>query len=166
MDDVDFVAIGQSLQDRDASPPDPVPVVPLWDQPVFDLIDSHLLSRKKIIKQPPLASVSQPQAKILSFAERFDECELPASIASTIDITELSKIRKLFIAIPGGFPSEPTGLDVTFLTTVNWWVAEVLERPSSGSGGHLIVKLIENCGVGVDDGIFEISTCLFMSPAP
>eukprot|EP01041_Mallomonas_annulata_P010557 gene10557-22020_t len=44
--------------------------------------------------------------------------------------------------------------------------AQVLERPSSGSGGHLIVKLIENCGEGVDDGIFELSTCLFMSPAP
>eukprot|EP01041_Mallomonas_annulata_P017504 gene17504-36010_t len=149
MDEVDFAAVGQSLLDSEASPP-----------------SFHCGTNRKFVKQPPLISVSQPQAKLLSFAERFDECDLPASIASTIDIAELSKIPKLFIAIPGGFPSVSTGLDVTFLTTVNWWVAEVLERPSSGSGGHLIVKLIENCGVGVDDVVFEISTCLFMSPAP
>eukprot|EP01041_Mallomonas_annulata_P006625 gene6625-13422_t len=153
--------------------------VPGWDLEV-KLIHPLLLELAtfQVKFKKELVSVSQLQAKLMVLCDRFMISELPESISQYIGISAIidnggSNSVNSKIMIPAYLPSEATGYDQDYFENVNWFLATVLERTSSTSGGSFVFTIIKDLQESVakeplqlDFKPFIVGQSLFMSPAP
>eukprot|EP01036_Dinobryon_divergens_P033333 gene33333-43096_t len=165
MDGVDFTEIGESMLQL-ANAPAVLPqaeVQPLWDRDV-GLLTPHPLVLQAF--RTEVLPVSMAQAKLMMLASRCGLEELPEAISAVVAIDSLSSNRSEEILIPSCLPNETLGYDGSFLTSVSWLLAKVLQRPSSGSRGGIVFTVVANLSLGTSASPFVLGTTFFMAPAP
>eukprot|EP01036_Dinobryon_divergens_P035261 gene35261-45661_t len=165
MDGVDFAEIGESLLGLSNAPAvlPQAECQPLWNRDV-GLLTPHPLVLQAF--RTEVLPVSMAQAKLLMLASRCGLEELPEAISAVVAIDSLLSNSSEEILIPSCLPNDTLGYDESFLTSVGWLLAKVLQRPSGGSRGGLVFTVVADLSPGTLVLPLAVGKTLFMSPAP